>query len=699
MHASFLRNKLDYTALRRVGLQSSRFNGRLKSVPAGISTLRAFHAPRRIPVTQYQRVQQLPRRPSPFVAIPVRHKSISAKLQAARRSPVVNFVYRLFALSGFFIISSGAAIVAFFVYDASTYREDPNVEDVPVSEFALNPRRGGPKNLPIAEVLIDDDDSEAMIAQKDKPKLVILGTGWGSVALLKNLNPGDYHVTVVSPVNYFLFTPLLPSATTGTLGLRSLVDPIRRIVQGLKAHFIKAEAEDVDFSHKLVEVSQVDANGKKQHFYLPYDKLVIGVGSTTNAHGVKGLEYCHFLKTVDHARAIKNKVLENLEMACLPTTSDEERKRLLSFVVCGGGPTGVEFAAELYDLLNEDLLAAFPKILRNEISVHVIQSRSHILNTYDEALSKYAEARFAHDQVEILTNSRVKEVRQDRILFTQMEDGKPVVKEIPMGFCLWSTGVAQTEFAKKIAAKLQGQNNKHALETDSHLRVIGAPLGDVYAIGDCSTVQNNLANHLVTFLRTLAWEKGKDPEKIHLSFKEWREVANRVKKRFPQASNHLRRVDKLFEEYDKDQSGTLDFGELHELLRQIDSKLTSLPATAQRANQQGDYLGRKFNKIASALPGMKANEIDYGDLDEAVYKAFKYRHLGSLAYVGNAAVFDFGGLNFSGGLLAVYLWRSVYFAESVSLRTRIMLAMDWAKRALFGRGTHNPHILPDMLPR
>ena len=80
-----------------------------------------------------------------------------------------------------------------------------------------------------------------------------------------------------------------------------------------------------------------------------------------------------------------------MELACLPTTTDEERKRLLSFVVCGGGPTGVEFAAELYDLLNEDLRKNFPKILRNEISVHLIQSRSHILNTYDEALSVYAE--------------------------------------------------------------------------------------------------------------------------------------------------------------------------------------------------------------------------------------------------------------------------------------------------------------------
>lgn len=97
------------------------------------------------------------------------------------------------------------------------------------------------------------------------------------------------------------------------------------------------------------------------------------------------------LKSIDDARKIKNRVTDNMELACLPTTSDEERKRLLSFVICGGGPTGVEFAAELYDLLNEDLRKNFPKILRNEISVHVIQSRSHILNTYDEALSKYAE--------------------------------------------------------------------------------------------------------------------------------------------------------------------------------------------------------------------------------------------------------------------------------------------------------------------
>lgn len=153
------------------------------------------------------------------------------------------------------------------------------MEDIPVSELALNPKRGGPKNLPIASSFIDDEDSEEMVEQKDKPKLVILGTGWGSVSLLKTLNPADYHVTVVSPVNYFLFTPMLPSATVGTLGFRSLVEPVRRIVQRVRGHFLRGVAEDVDFSEKLVEVSQMDDNGKEQRFYLPYDKLVIGVGT------------------------------------------------------------------------------------------------------------------------------------------------------------------------------------------------------------------------------------------------------------------------------------------------------------------------------------------------------------------------------------------------------------------------------------
>ncbi|KAI8635252.1 pyridine nucleotide-disulfide oxidoreductase-domain-containing protein [Xylariaceae sp. FL1651] len=614
-------------------------------------------------------------------------RALSSKPRPQTRSAFLNFAYRTAAVLGTGVGFVGALFAAFFVYDATTYKESYTFGDCHVSEAALAPPRGGPKNLPIVEALLDDDEDETAKSKKQKPRLVILGSGWGSVALLKQLNPDDYHVTLISPKNYFLFTPMLPSATVGTLEFRSLVEPIRRILSKVNGHYLRATAEDVEFSHKLVEVSQVDAQGKEVRFYVPYDKLVIAVGSVTNTHGVQGLENCHFLKDINDARRIRNHVMRNLELACLPTTDDSERRRLLSFVVSGGGPTGVEFAAELFDLLNEDLTKRFPRLLRNEISVHIIQSRSHILNTYDEVLSKYAEERFARDQVDVLTNSRVKEVKPDKIIFTQKcEDGSVITKELPMGFCLWSTGVSQAELCKRIAKKLgSAQNNRHALETDTHLRLNGTPLGDVYAIGDCSTVQNNITDNVVLFLRGLAFKHGKDPETLELTFSEWRNVANDVKRRFPQAVSHLRRVDKLFEAFDKDQSGTLDFGELRELLKQIDSKLTSLPATAQRANQQGIYLAKKFNKMAHCAPGLTRNEIRDGDVDEACYKAFEYHHLGSLAYIGNSAIFDINGWGFTGGLWAVYAWRSAYFAQSVGIRTKFLMMMDWLKRGLFGR--------------
>lgn len=610
--------------------------------------------------------------------------------QKKPRSRILHFCYKSFTYLGVFVAGSAIAVVAFFAYDASTYEEHNTSADIPVSELALNPRRGGPKNLPILEQFLDDDETEQQTCQKYKPKLVVLGVGWGNVALLKNLYAGEYHVTVVAPANHFLFTPLLPSATVGTLELRSLAEPVRAIIHKLGGHFLKARAEDIDFGTRLIECVSTTDSGEEMRYYVPYDKVVIGVGATTNPHGVKGLEHCHSLKELNDARKIKNAVISNLERASLPTTSDEERRRLLSFVVSGGGPTGVEFAAELFDMLNEDLCRFYPRLLRNEISVHVIQSRSHILNTYDEALSKFAENRFARDNVDVITNSRVKEVQADKILFTQKDDaGNVITKELPMGFCLWSTGVAQNPLVRTLSDRLgDDQKNKHALETDPHLRVAGTPMGDVYALGDASTIQNNVSDHIVTYLRSLAVEKGaRDIKTLQISFSEWREVAAQVKKRFPQAAAQLKRLDRLFERHDKDRSGRLDFDELHELLRQIDSKLTSLPATAQRAHQQGLYLAGKLNKVARAREGFAANGVDYGDVDDAVAKAFQYHHMGSLAYVGNSAVFDFGdGLGFGGGLAAVYLWRGAYFAQSVSARTRVLLAMDWAKRALFGRG-------------
>jgi len=101
--------------------------------------------------------------------------------------------------------------------------------------------------------------------------------------------------------------------------------------------------------------------------------------------------------------------------------------------------------------------------------------------------------------------------------------------------------------------------------------------------------------------------------------------------------------------------------------------------TAQVASQQGKYLGHKLHLLSAKRDTLLANELP-ADVDEAVTGPFTYRHLGSLAYIGNAAVFDFGQLSFTGGLVAMYAWRSIYWSEQVSMRTRALLMIDWIVR-------------------
>jgi len=99
------------------------------------------------------------------------------------------------------------------------------------------------------------------------------------------------------------------------------------------------------------------------------------------------------------------------------------------------------------------------------------------------------------------------------------------------------------------------------------------------------------------------------------------------------------------------------------------------------ASQQGKYLGNKLHLLAAKRDTLAANDLTI-DADDAVMDPFKYRHLGSLAYIGNAAVFDLGRLSFTGGLIAMYAWRSVYWSEQVSMRTRALLMTDWIIRCV-----------------
>jgi len=568
---------------------------------------------------------------------------------------------------------------AVFVHDAFTYT-DKHVENVPVNPLALNPTTGGPKNLPMACSLVGDEEDDDAKALAKKPRLVIVGGGWGAVAVLQKLKPMDYHVIIVSPDTYTNFTPLLPSAAVGTVQVRSLIEPLRKLVARLHGHFICGSAVDVVLSERLLEVETPSENGHKKRMYIPYDKLVIAVGSISAQHGVPGLENCFQLKNIRDAQAMRRRIFDNFELASLPTTSPEQRKRLLSFVICGGGPTGVETAAEIYDLCQEDIMQYYPKLLREEVSIHIIQSRDHILNTYSESISKYAEQKFNRDDVNVVTNARVKAVYPDRVEYEQREaDGKKSLYSIPSNFVLWSTGIAMNPFTQRVSDLLPNQVHKKAIEVDAHLRVKGAPLGTVYAIGDASTLETSVVSHLLELVDEA--DKNKDGR---IDYDEWEVMATRIRKKFPMTDQHIAKLRDLFDAYDKDKDGSLGLNELVILLEELGNKITALPATAQVASQQGKYLGAKLSKVAKQQRVLAANDISIDD-DAAIGVPFKYKHLGSLAYIGNAAVFDLGGSSFMGGLVAMYAWRSIYWSEQVSMRTRALLMIDWCIRGIWGR--------------
>uniref|UniRef100_A0A8H8CLV4 EF-hand domain-containing protein n=1 Tax=Psilocybe cubensis TaxID=181762 RepID=A0A8H8CLV4_PSICU len=607
-------------------------------------------------------------------------------IQTSKTIAKVTGLLCLSSVVGIFVV--GASILA---HDAFTYNEK-HVDRVPVNPLALHPERGGPKNLPVARVLVDDEEDEEAKLLAGKPRLVIIGGGWGAMGVLESLHPGDYHVTVVSTDTYTTFTPLLPSAAVGTVSVRSLIEPIRKVLARLRGHFVQGKAVDLVMSERLVEISAVSPDGSESNFYIPYDKIVIAVGSSSSTHGVPGLENCFQLKTIGDAQAIRRRIMDNFERASLPTTSPEERKRLLSFVVCGGGPTGVETAAEIYDFCQEDIMnyaCIFPKICRKEVSIHVIQSREHILNTYSEAISKFAEDKFRRDQVDLITSARVAGVTPEHVLYTTRNaEGETEQHSIPTNFVLWSTGIAMNPFTQRVSSLLPNQVHKKAIEVDSHLRVNGAPIGEVYAIGDCATIETSLMSHFMELVDDADADKnGK------IEFGEWEHMVVKIKERIPMAEDHLVKVKELFQLYDSDADDSLSLNELFKLLEEIGNRITSLPATAQVASQQGKYLGKKLHKlsranppVASSTPPASGNPNAIQLLsDETVSKPFKYFHLGTLAYIGNAAVFDFGKYSFMGGLVAMYAWRSIYWNEQVSARTRALLMIDWIVRGIWGR--------------
>ncbi len=304
-----------------------------------------------------------------------------------------------------------------------------------------------------------------------RQQLLVLGTGFGAFNLLKHLRQ-DYDVTVISPRNHFLFTPLLPSTAVGTLEFRSIIEPIRSAKKGIR--FFHASAESLDIDTKCVHCTGV-TDGRA--FVTQYDLLVMAVGSTPNTYGIPGVsKHALFLKDLRDASVLRHGIIRNFERASLPGLPVNERRRLLHFVVCGGGPTGIEFAAELNDFLLDDIQELYPH-LTAEVEITVVEAGNEILSTFDEKLRRYAAETFRRRRIRILTKSPV--VRVDEASVTLSD-----LSRIPYGILVWAAGNASVPFIRDIPLEKDRQGR---LIVDSFFRVRNSD--HVFAIGDCSVVE------------------------------------------------------------------------------------------------------------------------------------------------------------------------------------------------------------------
>ena len=269
----------------------------------------------------------------------------------------------------------------------------------------------------------------------------------------------------------------------GTLEFRTAVEPIRS--RRNKSQYVQGWADGVDFHDKTVTIEEAVVNptqgqalvecrneGKDswqleterasksrqgQVFSLHYDKLVIGVGcynQTFNTPGVK--ENAHFLKDVGDARKIRRRLLECFETAALPTTSDEVRRQILHFAVVGGGPTGVEFSAELHDIIRQDMSRLYPE-LTQFVKITLYDVAPKVLTMFDKNLAKYANDTFLRQGITVKTSRKIQDLSMGLPgVDPYFQAGRPgltlkVQDEHPtgIGMCIWSTGLMMNPFIEK----------------------------------------------------------------------------------------------------------------------------------------------------------------------------------------------------------------------------------------------------------
>jgi NADH dehydrogenase len=311
---------------------------------------------------------------------------------------------------------------------------------------------------------------DAPAARRGAPRVLILGAGFGglttAIELGKLAKAGQaLDVTLVDRINVHLFTPMLYQVATGLLEPGSVEYPTRAIARDFGFRFREGSVDAIDLDKRSVTV-----NGAP----LEYDRLVIALGSVTNYFGNASIERSAApLKSVNDAVAIRNRVVEAFERADVEQDV-KVRQALLTFVIVGGGATGVELVGSLCTLIQNGLLPVYPSIDRHEIRVILAEAGPKLLNGMDPWLGDTAVRRLQRKGIEVWLGNPATEVSEAGIAF---KDGRSV----PSRTVVWAAGVRPSPLTAALEVE-RGRDGR--LVVDEQLRLPSH--SDVFALGDCA---------------------------------------------------------------------------------------------------------------------------------------------------------------------------------------------------------------------
>ncbi|MEM7187109.1 MAG: NAD(P)/FAD-dependent oxidoreductase [Bacteroidota bacterium] len=298
-----------------------------------------------------------------------------------------------------------------------------------------------------------------------KPRVVVIGGGFAGISFLKNLRKSNVQVVLFDRHNYHTFQPLLYQVSTAGLEPDSIAYPLRKLFRKNK-----------DFHFRMAEVTQIDPVNNMVHTTigaLQFDYLVIATGTRTNFFGNQNIESLSMpMKTIPQALNMRSLILQNIEKAD-EASDPEERRRLLSFVIAGAGPTGVELAGALAEFRKGILKNDYPFIAKEEMEVHLIEGADRVLAPMTPSASKKAQRSLERLEVKVHLNSLVSDYDGRDV---SLKDGR----QFPAATFIWAAGVTGAPVAGINASSLLERQNRY--KVDRFNRIEGYE--HIFALGD-----------------------------------------------------------------------------------------------------------------------------------------------------------------------------------------------------------------------